>query len=137
MRNRILLLAIVAASLTVAQTSNASLVLVANRDADNHTANGWNSQFSAISGNTYTITYTNSGLSDLDGGGSNDTMTFDVVYDFYTGSTFSAGTLTLGTPVAPQSNSQNWGDNTFESGNTLSLLVQNISYTSGEADGPQ
>ncbi|MCP5536221.1 MAG: hypothetical protein H7A51_08315 [Akkermansiaceae bacterium] len=72
---------------------------------------------------------------DFDGGGTDDTLTFDVVYDYYTGSTFSAGTLTLGTAATPQSGGLNWGDNTFDSGDTLSLLVQNISYTSGEADG--
>jgi hypothetical protein len=138
MKNKLLLLTAVAISLALTQTSNASIVSILNLDP----AAGTYGDFTAsISGGpkTVTISFTNGGATDLDGGGTNDTLAFDMVYELYFDSSYTGtspnATVTLGTAANPTATGQNWGVGNFSGGRTLSLLVQNINYTSGEADG--
>lgn len=135
MKNRFLILAIAVASLSLSQTSNADIVNILNLDPTAGT--GVFSTTVNTVGTTHTVSFT--GTDDFDGGGTNDTLTFDMVYEFYTGSSYSGTspnvTTNLGTAALPTSSGQNWGDNTFGGGETLSLLIQNIVYTDGEMDG--
>lgn len=89
---------------------------------------------------TYSFTLVN----DLDGGGSDDTLTFDFVYTIYTGSTISGGDVTLGstqTIASPGNTHYGQGytgdpdSNKIEAGDSFRLSIQNISYTDGEGDG--
>ena len=86
---------------------------------------------------TYSFTLVN----DLDGGGVDDTLTFDFVYTIYTGSTISGGDVTLGTTqtIASPGNlhfgQYPTGDpntNAMLPGDSFRLSIQNISYTNGE-----
>jgi hypothetical protein len=88
---------------------------------------------------TYSFTLVN----DLDGGGVDDTLTFDFVYTIYTGSTISGGDVTLGTTqtIASPGNAHfgqyPTGDpntNAMLPGDSFRLSIQNISYTDGEGD---
>lgn len=139
MKNKVLLLATIVASLTLVQTSNASVININNLDPTDGFSSGGFTLSVTTSGTTHTLAFTNSGATDLDGGGTNDTLTFELVYDYYSGSSFSGvspnATVTLGTASAGNTNNQNWGASNFAGGNTLSLLVQNISYSDGEGDG--
>ena len=86
----------------------------------------------SLVGSTYTFTLTQTG--NLDGGlGADDTLTFDLIYEAYTGSDFIDGDVTLGTQSTPNTSNVNWHNNTFESGDTISLEVANINYTSAES----
>ena len=135
MKNRFLILAIAVASLSLSQTSNADIVNILNLDPT--AGSGVFSTTVSTVGTTHTVSFT--GTDDFDGGGTNDTLTFDMVYEFHTGSSYSGTspnvTTNLGTAALPTSSGQNWGDNTFGGGDTLSLLVQNIVYIDGEMDG--
>jgi hypothetical protein len=86
---------------------------------------------------TYSFTRT----ADLDGGTIDDTLSFDFVYTMYTGSSFDGTNVTLGTSVAlvdfsnPHYMNNYVGDpntNTVEPGNSFTVSITNISYTSGE-----
>ena len=135
MKNRFLILAIAVASLSLSQTSNADIVNILNLDPT--AGSGVFSTTVSTVGTTHTVSFT--GTDDFDGGGTNDILTFDMVYEFHTGSSYSGTspnvTTNLGTAALPTSSGQNWGDNTFGGGDTLSLLIQNIAYTDGEMDG--
>ena len=135
MKNRFLILAIAVASLSLSQTSNADIVNILNLDPT--AGSGVFSTTVSTVGTTHTVSFT--GTDDFDGGGTNDILTFDMVYEFHTGSSYSGTspnvTTNLGTAALPTSSGQNWGDNTFGGGDTLSLLVQNIVYIDGEMDG--
>ena len=94
---------------------------------------------SAVGGPTiYSFTLIN----DLDGGGINDTLTFDLVYTLYTGSTISGGNVTLGPKVALSGLTTHFGQNyvgepdinTLQAGDSFSLSIQNINYTDGEGN---
>ena len=94
---------------------------------------------SAVGGPTiYSFTLIN----DLDGGGINDTLTFDLVYTLYTGSTISGGNVTLGPTVALSGLTTHFGQNyvgepdinTLQAGDSFSLSIQNINYTDGEGN---
>lgn len=110
---------------------HANLITVINMAADDTSVSGFNVT-GALVGNTYTFTLTQTG--NLDGGTVNDTLSFDLIYETYTGSTFSGGDVTLGTASTPNVNNQNWHSSLFTTGDTLSLEVANISYTDGEGD---
>ena len=97
-----------------------------------NTISGFTVSGGALVGSTRTFTLTQTG--DLDGGALDDTLSFNLIYEAYTGSTFSAGDVTLGAASAPNVNNVNWHNNNFTTGNTLSLEVANISYTDGEGD---
>lgn len=83
-------------------------------------------------GNTRTLSFTQTG--DLDGGTANDTLSFDLIYEAYTGSMFDGTDVTLGASALPNVNNINWHSNSFTTGNTLSLGISNVVYTDGEGD---
>ena len=114
-------------------TTNAAFVNVLDLDADDATSSGFTIT-RVTAGNTVTYSFTQTG--DLDGAGvSDDTLTFDLVANAFTGSTFDGTDVTLGTTaITPNTNNVNWHSNNFENGNTLSLEVQNVAYTDGEGD---
>jgi hypothetical protein len=86
--------------------------------------------------------YTYSDTADFDGGGTDDTFSFDVVYTMYSGSTILDGNVTLGTSAALAELSTNshfgqnyFGDtdtNKFLAGDSFTLSIANIVFTSGE-----
>lgn len=116
----------------LAQASHAAIITIANLDpTDNFMSGGFTT---TVTGTTpRNIAF--AGTFDMDGGGTNDTLTFDITYEYYSGSSYSGTDVTLGTPSAANINNQNWGNPTFTGGDTLALLVSNIAYSSGEADG--
>ena len=81
----------------------------------------------------------------LDGGTTNDTLSFDFVYTIYTGTSISGSDVTLGTPSPQVSGSTNdhfmqdyAGDpntNALAAGDSFTVVIQNIVYTDGEGDG--
>ena len=84
-------------------------------------------------GNTVTHSFTQTG--DLDGAGiADDTLSFDLVTNAFTGSTFDGTNVSLGTTQITPTIGRNFHNNLFTTGDTLSLEVQNIVYTDGEGD---
>lgn len=89
-----------------------------------------------------TVTYSFTRTANLDGGTVNDTLSFDLVYKMYTGSTFAGGDVTLGTQVAAQNPISDAhymnayvGDadgNQVAAGDSFTMTVQNLTYSSGE-----
>ncbi len=125
-------LLLVAACTALSVSANAAVININNMAPDNASVSGFTVSVGALVDNKYTYTLTQTG--DLDGSGGNDTLTFDLIYSGYTGSTFSAGDVTLGTATAPKViNNVNWFDNEYSTGMTLSLEVANIVYTSSES----
>ena len=137
-------------SLYAAQSASAADVLIefgtfdANGTGTSYAIDGSGGQSATLSttvGNPTTYSFTLSGA-DLDLGGVNDTLTFDLVYTLYTGSTFDGSDVTLGTTVALDALQthyyQNYvGDsntNVLFAGESIRLSIQNISYTDGEGD---
>jgi len=94
----------------------------------------------STSGTSTIYSFTQTG--NLDGvGTANDTLSFDLIYDVYTGSTFDGTNVTLGTPTAYNTggNIHFMNDyiadpdtNAVEAGNSCSASISNIMYTSGE-----
>ncbi len=121
-------------SLILPLSASADIINIANL-APNDSGNivsGFTVSGGALVGSTRTFTLTQTG--DLDSGTLDDTLSFDLIYNAYTGSTFSGGDVTLGTASTPNVNNVNWHNNNFTTGNTLSLEVANISYADGEGD---
>ena len=87
----------------------------------------------STTGNTVTHSFTQTG--DLDGAGiADDTLSFDLVTNAFTGSTFDGTNVSLGTNQITPAIDRNFHNNLFTTGDTLSLEVQNIVYTDGEGD---
>jgi len=86
--------------------------------------------------------FTLSKTANLDGGALDDTLSFELVYTIYTGSSFSDGDVTLGSSVAIATSNLHFGQgytgdpdtNFLEPGNSFTLSIRNISYTDGEGD---
>lgn len=141
----ILVLGIIAAqSASAASTLIEFYTFDANGDQSNYKIDGVNSGAAPV-GKTFgdPTTYSFTLVNDLDGGGVNDTLTFDFVYTIYTGSTISGGDVTLGTTqtIVDPGNSHfgqyPTGDpdtNVLSPGDSFRLSIQNISYTDGEGD---
>lgn len=112
-------------------SANAAVINILNMTAEDTSRSGFTI---SVTGTT-TKTFSFSQTGDLDGGlGGDDTLTFDLIYEAYTGSTFDGTDVTLGaTQITPNTNNVNFHSNAFEGGNTLFLQVANISYTSGES----
>jgi hypothetical protein len=94
-----------------------------------------------ITSNGNSIVYSFSETADLDGGTVDDTLSFDMVQTVYTGSTYNATDVTLGSSVQASPNmhfGQGYdGDlnaNVFYPGDSFTLEIQNIIYTDGEGD---
>ena len=121
-------------SLILPLTASAGIINIDNLAPDDagNTISGFAVSGGALVGSTRTFTLTQTG--DLDSGTFDDTLSFDLIYEAYTGSTFSAGDVTLGAASTPNVNNVNWHNNNFTTGNTLSLEVANVSYTDGEGD---
>ncbi len=128
MKTRFWAIGIVAA---LSVSANAALITVENMDSDSVSISGFTVS-SATVGNTVTYSFTQTG--DLDGQANvDDTLSFQLISEFYTGSSFDGTDVTLGaTQVTPQTDG-NW-ENTFKAGNTYRWEVDNISYTDGEDD---
>ena len=132
MKNKLLLTA--TATLALANLSNAATISVVNlRPGD--TGNGGfsvSNTTSSAPGIVRTISFTQTG--DLDGGlGGNDTLSFDLVETYYTGSTFSAGDVTLGGQANVAGNGNNFGNNNIGNLSTLTFEITNVVYTSAES----
>lgn len=123
-------------SLALPLSANADLIDIIDletRDAGT-THNGFTVTGSfSPSGNTYTFSFTQTG--NLDSGTVDDTLSFDLIYEAYTGSTISGGNVTLGTTQVAPIVTRNWHTGSFDAGETLSLQIANVSYTDGEGDG--
>jgi len=121
-------------SLLLPLSADADLINILNLRAD--AADGTLDGFAitgSLTNNTYTFSFSQTG--DLDSGTIDDTLSFDLIYEAYTGSIFSGGDVSLGTQIAPRTVNQNWVVNGFAAGDTLSLRIANVSYTDGEGDG--
>ncbi|MGJ8672687.1 PEP-CTERM sorting domain-containing protein [Rubritalea sp.] len=120
------------ALLVLASTqANAALISIDNLAPDAAMNSGFTIGSSTV-GNIVTLSFTQTG--DLDGGSSDDTLSFDLLYTAYTGSTFDGTDVTLGAASTPNMSNINWHSNLFPEGSTLGLEVTNISYTDGEGD---
>ena len=73
-------------------------------------------------GDPTTFSFTLSGT-DLDNGGVNDTLTFDLVYTIYTGSTYDGNDVTLGPTVALDALQTHYFQNYIGDPDTNSLSV--------------
>eukprot|EP00903_Cladosiphon_okamuranus_P004032 g4030.t1 len=131
MKNPLLLAAACAALSLPTHAAVININDLAPDDAGN-TISGFAVTISALDDGARTYTLTQTG--NLDGGTTDDTLTFDLVYRAYTGSTFDGTDVTLGTAATPSITNVNWHSNTFTTGNTLSLSIANVSYTDGEGD---
>ena len=122
-------------SLLFPLSSNADLVDVIDFEAnDAGTVHNGFTVSGSLVGNTYTFSFTQTG--NLDSGTVDDTLSFDLIYEAYSGSTFSAvtGDVTLGSATTPGTSNRNWFNGFVEAGDTLSLQIANVSYTDGEGD---
>ena len=138
-------------SLFAAQSASAADVLIefgtfdANGTGTSYAIDGSGGQSATLSttvGNPTTYSFTLSGA-DLDLGGVNDTLTFDLVYTIYAGSTYDGNDVTLGTTQTITSpGNQHFGqypsgdpDTSFMlPGDSFRLSIQNINYTDGEGN---
>ncbi|MGJ8656616.1 MAG: PEP-CTERM sorting domain-containing protein [Akkermansiaceae bacterium] len=133
-------ISIFAAFATLSMSANAATISILNMSAEDtltqnsvaKTESGFDVTVSALVDGARTFSFTQTG--DLDGGSIDDTLSFNLVYEAYTGSTFDGTDVTLGTASTPNVNNVNWHNNEFTSGNTLSLAVTDIVYTDGEGD---
>jgi len=132
MNNKIKHLAMAGALITLMEASNAATISVLDMTPTSTSISGFTVTGGTLVGSTRTYTLTQT--ADLDGGSVDDTLSFDLIYEAYTGSTYAAGDVTLGTTSTPNGNNINWHSNEFTTGDTLSLEVANISYTDGEGD---
>ncbi len=113
-------------------SANAATVSI-TLGADGANNQGFTLTSSTISGTTRTLTLTKTG--DLDGQAiSDDTLTFELIYDAFTGSTLSAGDVSLGTAITPNINNVNWHNNAFTAGNRVSFSIGSVTYTDGEGN---
>ena len=121
-----------------ASVAQAAVVSITGFDASSTAISSFTVTATANNPTVYSFTRTGN----LDGGTVNDTLSFDLTYTLYTGSTFDGtGAGTLGTSVA-QANLGNahfinnyTGDtdtNSVAAGDSMTLSVSNLSYTSGE-----
>jgi len=135
-------------SLYAAQSASAATTFIEfyTFDADgaqpNYRIDGVN-QGEATVGTTFgdPTTHSFTLVNDFDGGGVNDTITFDFVYTIYTGSTFDGSDVTLGTTQAIDAGGNTHygqypnGDpdtNFMYPGDSFRLSIQNITFASGE-----
>ena len=130
---------ILATLLGITLASQAATVSINSFDAQHTSTSGFSINHAhAVDG---TVTYSFSITGNLDGGTVNDTMSFDLVYKLYTGSTISGSDVTLGTQVAhaqdPITNSHfmnayvgDTNTNTLTTGDSMTMEITNISYTS-------
>jgi hypothetical protein len=140
-------LAIIAGLMGVVALAQGAIITVGGFDANGggsgYTSGGDSGTFAvATSFDGNSTIYTLSDTADFDGGGTDDTFSFDVVYTIYKDSTILAGNVTLGTSVAlvdPISNSHFGQDyvgdasaNYFVPGDSFTLSIENIVFTSGE-----
>lgn len=108
------------------------------------TAGAFTVTTTSTAGATPTV-YRFTSTGDLDGGTTDDTLSFDFVYTIYTGTSISGSDVTLGTPSPLVSGSANVhfmqdyvGDpniNRLAAGESFTVVIQNIVYTDGEGDG--
>ncbi|WPJ96281.1 PEP-CTERM sorting domain-containing protein [Coraliomargarita algicola] len=143
LKNPKILLLAAAASLTLAQTSNANTVSVAGWEAVDLGQSGETGQFTVsvvADGNDWLYTWTKTG--DLDGlGNANDTLSFQLRSSAFEGSSFSEGDVTLGTAfdyseggtyTTPEY--QHFGPvDDIDANQSFQLSIENINYTSGDA----
>ncbi|MEP2777535.1 MAG: PEP-CTERM sorting domain-containing protein [Luteolibacter sp.] len=131
-QNRILLFVSALSALTL--SANAATINIDNLSASDagNTVSGF-TVTGSLTDDTYTFSFTQTG--DLDGGlGGDDTLEFDLIYNSYTGSTFDGTDVTLGTTqTTARTTNVNWHSNGFDNGNTLSLQIANVAYTSAES----
>ncbi len=111
---------------------HADIVMVSNFEPEQTSVSGF-SVATTTAGNTVTHQFTRTG--DLDGAGiADDTLSFDLVTNAFTGSTFDGTDVSLGAGQITPGTGRNFHNNLFTTGNTFSVEVQNIAYTDGEGD---
>lgn len=131
MKNKLTILGFTA---LLALPASGALINIIDLDPDDAASSGFTITTSTT-GMTTTLSFTQTG--DLDGQGTaNDTLSFDLIYEAYSGSTVDAATgdVALGTQITPNLANVNFVINNFQNGNTLSLEVANVVYTDGEGD---
>ncbi len=107
-----------------------------NNFAGNATTSGIFAVSSAIDGND--VVYTFTGTGDIDGlGGSNDTFTFDLRHEAFTGSSLSGSDVILGTSFdLAGSTEQHFGPaNDLDNNQSFQLSIENINFVQGEGLG--
>ncbi|CAA6689498.1 MULTISPECIES: PEP-CTERM sorting domain-containing protein [unclassified Lentimonas] len=131
MKNTIKLTSLLVATCALSVSASAATINIVDMGPGDTPVSGFTVS-SATVGDTVTLSFTQT--ADLDGGlGGNDTLAFDLIYEAYEGSSFSAGNVTLGSAITPIDTGINWHGGTFTTGDTLSLEVANIVYTSSES----
>ena len=111
---------------------HADIVMVNDFEPEQTSVSGFTVETTAVS-NTVTHRFTQTG--DLDGAGiADDTLSFDLVTNAFTGSTFDGTDVSLGAGQITPDIGRNFHNNLFTTGNTFSVEVQNIAYTDGEGD---
>ena len=111
---------------------HADIVMVNDFEPEQTSVSGFTVATTAVS-NTVTHRFTQTG--DLDGAGiADDTLSFDLVTNAFTGSTFDGTDVSLGAGQITPDIGRNFHNNLFTTGNTFSVEVQNIAYTDGEGD---
>ncbi|MDF7826806.1 hypothetical protein P4B35_22455 [Pontiellaceae bacterium B12227] len=133
------------ACLLMAGAAQATVISVANWDGNNASDTGvvYN-QFtvtSAVDGNDILYSWTRTG--NLDGGTINDTLSFDLRLEAWTGSSYTSPDVTLGTAYnlgndytgtgSPQQHFGPGGD--LDNNQSFQLSIENVSFTQGEALG--
>ena len=111
---------------------HADIVMVSNFEPEQTSVSGF-SVATTTAGNTVTHQFTRTG--DLDGAGiADDTLSFDLVTNAYTGSTFDGTDVSLGAVQITPATGSNFHSGRFTGGDTFSVEVQNIVYIDGEGD---
>lgn len=123
-------------SLCTLSTINAAVIQFTNLDADLSNNGGLQGFTPTLSTSGQVVTYSFNQTGDIDGAGiADDTLSFDILYTAFAGSTVAAnGDVTLGTQIQPITNNINFVQNNFEDGDTLGLEIVNINYIDGEGD---
>ena len=124
----------VAATLALVQSSNAATISILNLSANagGSIVSGFTVS-SASSGTPEIQTYSLTRTGDLDGLGSDDTLAFNLISKRYTGSTISAGDVTLGTQAAAHDANVNWGSSIVADLSTLTFEITGVTYSSAES----
>lgn len=109
--------------------AKADLVPIDDIDPAAGTYSGFTSVANANNADSFTLT----GTSDYDGGGTNDTLSFTLTRTTYGQGSISGSDVTVGSVISG-GNTTNWFSN-FGDIETTQWEVSNIMYTSGEMDG--
>ena len=137
MRNLIFAICCFATALFSVNTGiiRADIVTVENFRPNQTNTSGFNVMTTTVA-TTNTVTHSFTQTGDIDGAGiANDTLSFDLVTNAFTGSTFDGTDVSLGAgQITPTTNNNNFHNSLFTTEDTFFVEVQNIVYIDGEGD---